>query len=55
MKMAPSKGNRNNFRKKKPDKNIRTLTVIKKDWPEDAAKMEMTCTELLRGGTKHPQ
>ena len=50
MKMAPSKGNRNNFRKKKPDKNIRKLTVFKEDWPEDAAK-----TEIKLGNTKSVQ
>ena len=41
--MAPSKGNnrRNNWRKKKPDKNKRTLTIFKEDWPEDAATTEI--------------
>ena len=50
MKMAPSKGYRNNFRKKKPDKNARTLTVFKEDWAEDAAK-----TEIKLGNTKSIQ
>ena len=50
MKMAPSKGYRNNFRKKKPDKNARTLTVFKEDWAEDAAK-----TEIKLGNTKRVQ
>ena len=39
--MAPSKGNRNNFRKKKPEKNQRTLTIFKKNWPADTATIDI--------------
>ena len=46
--MAPSKGNnKNNFRKKKPKKNTRTLEIFKKNWPTDAAT-----TEIKLGNTK---
>ena len=38
--MAPSKGNKS-WRKKKPEKSRRTLTVFKEDWPEDAATTEI--------------
>ena len=50
MKMAPSKGNKNNWRKRKPDKNKKTLTVFKEDWPEDAAT-----TEIKLGNTRNVQ
>ena len=48
--MAPSKGNRNNFRKKKPEKNQRMLVIFKKNWPTDAAT-----TEIKLGNTKRVQ
>ena len=47
--MAQSKGNKNNFRKKKPEKN-RTLTIFKKNWPTDTAT-----TEIKLGNTKNVQ
>ena len=47
--MAPSKGNKNNFRKKKPEKN-RTLTIFKKNWATDAAT-----NEIKLGNTKNVQ
>ena len=63
--MVPSKGNRNNFRKKKPNKNIRTLTVLKEKWPEDAATTEVKLGNsgkvqyyipfFILSGTKKPE
>ena len=64
--MAPSKGNnKNNFRKKKPEKNTRMLAIFKKNWPTDAATTEIKLGNIksvqyyvpffILTGTKHPE
>ena len=50
LKMAPSKGNRNNFRKKKPEKYQRMLAIFEKNWPTDDET-----TEIKLGNTKRVQ
>ena len=48
--MAPSKGNKNNFNRKKKEKKKRTLSIFKKNWPA-----EVETTNIKLGNTKNDQ